>query len=266
MLSKICGILVLFFISTYSIAQDSISQSLFPDSLMDGDQEESKDYMVDGYYDKVPFFNNIPNIDTALFSSLSDKYKAQEFDYNNDNIEQIGFFEKIFDRIGRWLRNLFPDTEYFRFADVFYDILALLAVVLLVWIIYRVIFSGKRLLGPNEQQESGQEEMRFVEKNLLDIDLLSYIDQAKQQDDFVKAIRYLNLLNIQLLARKGYIEWHYSKSHVELIEEIDDSELKREFSRNVNVFNRVWYGNEQVDKMKYESFAKYFLDFQKKWE
>lgn len=265
MFSKFLLLLFLLRIAVAAMGQDSIYQEILPDSLISGDEAEPVDYMAEGYFDKIPYFDQVSDVDSTLFFKLSDRYKTEEFDYENENLEQIGFFEKIFDRIGRWLNNLFPDTQYFKFADVVYDIIALMALLLLVWIIYKVVFSGKRLLGPNEQNETAQEEFRFVEKNLLDVDLLGYIEEAKRQDDFGKAIRYLNLLNTQLLARKGYIKWRYTKSNVELIEEIDDREMRLEFTRNVNVFNRVWYGNEPIDRVKYEELARYFLDFQTKW-
>ncbi len=251
------------------VAQDSLVQSMLPDSLVnldDLEKEQVDDYMAEGYFDKVPYFEGVPAVDTTLFSQLSAAYKKQEFDYENENLEQIGFFKKIGNRLARWLGNLFPDTQYFNFADIVYNILAVAAVLLLVWILYRVIFSGKRLLHPNEEEASAQSEIKFVERNLMDVDLMRYIEEAKQQDDFAKAIRYLNLLNIQLLARKGYIHWRHSKSNVELIEEIEHRDIKAEFAQNVDLFNRIWYGNEPIDKGSYERLANYFLHFQTKWQ
>jgi len=128
-----------------------------------------------------------------------------------------------------------------------------------------VLFSGKRLLTKDKDDEDVSAEIKFVEKNLLDIDLASFIDKAQKEGDFALAIRYLNLMNIQLLAKRELIHWKHTKTHVELIEEIESEELKKDFGRNVNIYNRVWYGNLPVDKAKYEEYASYFLTFQSKW-
>src|SRR5690606_41074620 len=66
---------------------------------------------------------------------------------------------------------------------------------------------------------------------LMDIDVESYIENAKKEGDFALAIRYLNQLNIQLLAKRELIHWKYTKSHVELIEEIENEELRSEERR-----------------------------------
>ncbi|PRD50756.1 hypothetical protein C5749_18855 [Sphingobacterium gobiense] len=223
------------------------------------------DYMEDGYYDTVPRMNQIPQVDTATYTKLIERYQDEEFDYDRSSPNRIGLFKKIWDRLGRMLNNLFPSREYFQFADIVYKLLAVAALVLFVWIIYRVLFSSKRLLIKDKNDDDVSDEVKFVEKNLLDIDLADYIDKAQKERDFALAIRYLNLLNIQLLAKRELIHWKYTKTHVELIEEIAHEELKRDFTRNVNIYNRVWYGNMPVDQAKYEEFAPYFLTFQSKW-
>ena len=223
------------------------------------------DYMEDGYYDTIPRMHQIPQVDIVTYTELIKRYQGEEFDYDKNSPNRIGLFKKILERLGRMLDNLFPAREYFQFADVVYKVLAVAALVIFLWIIYRVLFSGKRLLAKDKNDEDVSDEVKFVEKNLLDIDLTSYIENAKKEGDFALAIRYLNLLNIQLLAKRELIHWKYTKTHVELIEEIEHEELKRDFTRNVNIYNRVWYGNMAIDKAKYEEYAPCFLTFQSKW-
>jgi hypothetical protein len=246
-------------------AQDTIPSQLSPDSLP-ADYPEDVDFLAEGYYDHVPSFQNMPKVDTAEFSIRSIPYKTEEFDYDKEHVNQVSLFKRIFDRIGRWLDQLFPNTNAFQFSDFFYKLLAVIAIVVLIWIVYRVVISRKRWLNPSDEKDDDVEEIKFVEKNLLDLDLTRYIDQARTEGDFVRAIRYLNLLNIQLLAKKGLIDWKHSKSHVELIDELKDDQLKKEFAGNVDILNRVWYGVMSLDDKKYEAFSHYFLNFQAKWQ
>lgn len=263
-----CGLLSLLLCCFWSLsfAQDSIPIGTPLDSLSDQVENVDEDFMQEGYYDHVPKLSQVPTVDTGLFSRLTEAYQKDEFDYDRETIEQVGLFKRIFNRISQWLGNLFPDADFFHFSDFFYKILAVLAIVVLVWIVYRIVFSGRRLLSPDKEKNGDAEEIKFVEKNLLEVDITRYVEQAKKDADFALAIRYLNLLNIQLLAKKDLIQWRYSKSHVELIDELADVEIKKEFSRNVNIFNRVWYGDSYVDEAKYEEYARYFLNFQAKWQ
>lgn len=241
------------------IVEDSIAMKA-PEYL-----SPSVDYMADGYYDTIPRMEQIPQVDTAVYTELIRRYQGEEFDYDRNSPDRIGLFKKIWSRLGHMLDKLFPRSEYFRVADVLYKLLAVVALVIFIWIMYRVLFSGKRLLAKDKNEEEVSDEVKFVEKNLLDVDLKSYVEKAKQEGDFARAIRYLNLLNIQLLAKREWIRWKHTKTHVELMEEIADEELKRDFARNVDIYNRVWYGNMDLDQAKYEEYAAYFLTFQSKW-
>lgn len=263
------GFLFLFF-TLSSWAQDTLEppSPILEDSISTKILEPAQDwidYMEEGYYDTIPRMRQIPHIDSATYTEFIKRYQDPEFDYDKNSPNRIGIFKKVLDRLGRMLNNLFPSREYFQFADVVYKVLAAVALVIFLWIIYRVLFSGKRLLAKDREEEGVADEVKFVEKNLLDIDVGSYIDKAQKEGDFALAIRYLNLLNIQLLANRELIRWKYTKTHLELIEDIEHEELKRDFTRNVNIYNRVWYGNLAIDKAKYDEYAPYFLTFQSKW-
>lgn len=247
-------------------AQDTIPSQISPDSLLAEYPEDDVDFLAEGYYDHVPSFPDLPRVDTAEFLNLSRPYKTEEFDFDKENVDQVSLFKRIFNRIGRWLNQLFPKTNAFQFSDFFYKLLAVFAIVVLIWIVYRVVISRKRWLNNSDEKDDNLDEIKFVEKNLLDLDLTRYIDQAKGEGDFVRAIRYLNLLNIQLLAKKGLIDWKHSKSHVELIDELKDDQQKKEFAGNVDILNRVWYGGMSLDEKTYEAFSHYFLNFQAKWQ
>ncbi|WP_437919256.1 hypothetical protein [Sphingobacterium sp. LRF_L2] len=245
-------------------AQDSISRDVLLESPLEEDSKTS-DYLKDGYYDTIARYEQIPKVDTALYGKLIKKYATEEFDYAEDSMDKIGFFQKIFKRLSHWIDSFFPNLGYVEFTDVYYKVLGFLGILILVWIVYRIIFSGNRLLFSEKNEQSPENEIRFVEKNLLDLNLLDFVNKAKIDGDFVLAIRYLNLLNIQLLARKNVFDWKYTKTHIELIEEIEDLELKKDFERNVSIFNRVWYGKAVVDQAKYDEYADYFFNFQAKW-
>lgn len=263
--------LVMSFISV-SRAQDTVetvSPPLPEDSISMKETEYAPsdwiDYMENGYYDAIPRMSQIPQVDTAIYTGLTGRYKGEEFDYDKNSPNRIGLFKRILNRLGRMLDNLFPARAYFQFTDVVYKVLAMVALVIFIWIIYRVLFSGKRLLATDKDDDDVSNEVKFVEKNLLDIDLASFIDNAQKEGDFALAIRYLNLLNIQLLAKRELIRWKHTKTHIELIEEIVNEELKKDFTRNVDIYNRVWYGNMIINKATYEEYAPYFLTFQSKW-
>ena len=239
------------------------TDSLVPQEIVNAASPD--DYMEEGYYDSIAHMEQLPTLDTGAFARMEKRYNGSEFAYEADSPNKIGLFRKMMDRLAVFLQRIFPSDPSYRFTDWVYQILGLAAIILFVWIAYRLFFSGKRLLLKDHEEHEDGGEIQFVEKNLLDIDLAPYIEKAKNEQDFALAIRYLNLLNIQLLAKKELIRWKYSKTHVELQEEIVDAALKKDFARTVSIYNRVWYGNLPLDQAKYEEYAAYFLTFQQTW-
>ncbi|SFS61682.1 hypothetical protein SAMN05660206_103273 [Sphingobacterium wenxiniae] len=259
---------VALFLSVAGFAQDSVKivppveEEVF---AVDSVEIEQGKYMEEGYYDKVPKFQEYPLIDTAAFSDMSERYQNPEFNYDED-VFQTNIFERAWNRISRWIDNLLPDMGFLRFGDWFYKILAVIAIVGFIVIIYRVLFSGNRLFAHEEKEGEESSEIRFVEKNLLDVDISKYIEQALKDNNYALAIRYLNLLNIQLLAQRKVVKWKHTKTNMELLSEISDIELRRDFERNVAIFDRVWFGSAAIDRTKYEEYAAYFLQFQSRWK
>lgn len=269
MRNKVFSLLVFVLLATtLSAQQRDTLESIIPqplDTLPSATVISADDYLEEGYYDGVARLEQIPTVDSTAFLEMQGRYRSDEFNYEEEAL-QTNILERVWKRIGTWIQNLMPDMSYLEFGDWFYKLLAVIAIVVLILIIYRVLFSGNRLLAHSEKASDEETEIKFVEKNLMDVDLMNYIEQAAKDNNYALAIRYLNLLNIQLLARKELIKWKHTKTNVELIEEIDHVELKQEFERNVHIFNRVWFGNMILDKAKYEEYARYFLQFQSKWK
>ncbi len=242
-------------IDSISVSQENVKMT-----------RQDRSYLDSGHYDQVNYMQIMPKTDTAAYSIVKSKYSSPDFYYEGENPDAENIFERAFNRISHWLSNLFPSASFFNVSETLYKILAGIAILIFLLILYRVLFTGKRLLGPSEEEALAEDSIRFVEQNLLDIELEVFIEKAKQQSDYALAIRYLNLLNIQLLAKKGYILWRPSKTNQELIGELKDVQLRADFKQNVAVFNRVWFSGVKVDAAQYATYSKFFEQFQARWK
>lgn len=262
---------IIFLLLVFSVlnihAQDSVDSPIQLDSLVNADafSNDIEQFLTEGHYDAVPYVDSVPMVDSGYYAQIRNAFASEEFDYDKTNIQEVNFFKRFFNRIGKWFSDLMPMDSYGQFSESIYYLLSAIGIALLGWIVYRLIFTNKRLLARDKKEHGEEAEFKFVEKNLMKVDLVSYIDKAKTAQDYALAIRYLNLLNIQLLAQKDIIRWKHSKTNAELIEEIADAEVKQEYTRNVNIFNRIWYGAVTIDAEQYEEYARYFFNFQRKW-
>lgn len=245
-------------------AQDSLERAeVLPPNAKHVVRDRS--YSDADHYDKVTYMKEFPHTDTAAFKQMLSRYGSDDFSYDEVNNNDVNLFQRAIKRIKEWLSSLMPSSSFINGSDILYKVMAVVAILVFLLILYKLLFSGKRLLGPSEEEDKDLETIKFIEKNLLEVDLASFIEKAKQEQDYALAIRYLNLLNIQLLANKGLILWKPSKTNQELIGELKEEELRNDFKRNVAIFNRIWFSELALDATQYADYASYFLQFQARW-
>lgn len=236
-----------------------------PDSLMLSTQAEDEyRYLEDKHYKNIDDLIGIPSSKDEYLEMIP-RYADRDFNYDEKALNKLSLWNKFRERIERWLSRFFPDVGYWKNDDLFYQLLAVAALVVIVLVVYRLFFTGRRFLVRSDEDHV-ENEVQFIEDNLLAVDLESYIEKAKQQGDFALAIRYLNLLNIQLLARRELVVWKKSKTNTELLTEIRDEDIKIDFQRNVNIFNHIWYGRADIDRHKFDDCAANFMNFHNKWK
>ena len=222
----------------------------------------TRDYWKKDAFDDVVKDTPIDFTDTltiANYLRIEKKYNSTEFDYHEENVDRVSFWTKLKRRINQFLESLFPKWGY-QSNKVTENVLIFLGIVALVFVIYRLVFSGNRVLGI-DKKESLIDEPLFVEKNLERVDLDSYIQRAIESEKFELAIRYLYLANLQTLTKKGYIEWDYRKTNNEFLNEIQDDNLKRRFQETTSIFNHVWFGEFEINVHQFELYKIDFLDF-----
>src|SRR5690606_10931430 len=99
----------------------------------------------------------------------------------------------------------------------------------------------------------------------LDIDINTYIKDAVNSKNYALAIRYQQLLNIQLLSKKNVISWDQTKTNLQLMDEIENMEIKSDFKKCASLFDYVWFGEFNITASKFEEITNQFQDFQRRW-
>lgn len=229
------------------------------------DTIEVHEYWQSRYYDSIPSATYLVNTNTQTFEQLIAKYQEEDFVYSESVAQKMNFIDTILNRIMKLLEDLFPKSKTAVNKPFFY-ILGAIGAVIFLFLVYKLIFNRNKLVTYLEDEEIEEEEqVQFVERNLMHVRVQDYISEALKKENFPLAIRYQQLLNIQALSRKGVIDWKHTKTNMELSEEIDNEELKRAFQESVAIFNHVWFGKFPIGKKEYDHYAQVFQQFQRKW-
>lgn len=223
------------------------------------------EYWKPRYYDSIPTGSISEENLAQPYEEMIVRYQNKDFEYVESISDKLNFFQTVLDRIGKFFSGLFPKTNY-SFDRAFYNILAICGGIIFLILVYKLFFSGKKVyINLEDEEQDPEEQIAFVERNLMQVDLRQYIQDALNKENYAVAIRYQQLFNIQLLHEKGHIAWKHTKTNIELMEDVDNPALKKEFLDCAAIYDHIWFGDFAVVKQDYERYEQIFKQFQQRW-
>lgn len=95
------------------------------------------------------------------------------------------------------------------------------------------------------------QEYEVEEENIHEIDFDKDIRDAENDGDYRRAIRLLFLRVLKNLSDGEHIYWDPNKTNHQYMYELKGTNIYSPFTKCVNVFDRVWYGEWKIDKNYY---------------
>ncbi|MDO1500124.1 DUF4129 domain-containing protein [Winogradskyella maritima] len=193
-------------------------------------------------------------------------YKADD-DFNYVEVEPE---DNLWTKFKRWLRNILTrfweaifgvgtaeGFLYFMLKVVPWILLALL-LFLLIKFFLRVNSNNAMTLSRNKGSISLSEEEEIIKNE----DIPALIKEAINQNNFRLAIRYYYLLSLKKLSENETIEWQPQKTNSDYLNEIETPLLKTHFKNITRIYDYVWYGEFEVNALKFETLKLPFLTLQ----
>lgn len=178
-----------------------------------------------------------------------------DFNYN-ENKDEDTFIDKAI----RWLQDILRQFWeaifgvgtatgflYFMFRVLPYILLGIL-VYLLIRFFLKV--NSNSIIG--KAQEKGTVNYSEEEQIIKHQDINALISEAIKQKNYRLAIRYYYLLSLKYLTDRQSIEWQPQKTNEDYINEIIEPNLKFDFENITKIYDYVWYGEFDVNAVKFE--------------
>lgn len=256
---------LIFSIALTAFGQNSDPRKMPMPNIDSASTDEEVNIWDKGLFSEIPQDTKAPIITVKNYKEVLARYESEEFTYSENIKDRISFVDRLIARLRNWLSDLMPQSNY-EFKETFYYILGGIAVIILVYIVYKLIYSKNAFFrkDKNEGEDTESDELTYVEKNLMNTNLQPYLKDAVTNQDFSLAIRYLQLLNIQKLAEAELIKWKYSKTNSDFANEIDNNLLKKDFQQCTRIFEYVWFGDFQLNQPDFERYQQDFKQFQSK--
>ncbi|WP_296312772.1 DUF4129 domain-containing protein [Winogradskyella sp. UBA3174] len=184
-------------------------------------------------------------------------YKADE-DFNYFEVEaEDGFLDKAY----RWLQNFLLEFWETIFGvgtatGFLYFVFRILPYILLGFLVFLLIRFFLKVNSNNlkiKAQQNGSVILTEEEQIIQNEDIPALIKEAINQQNYRLAIRYYYLLSLKYLSDGGNIIWQPQKTNDDYINEIEKNDLKVSFKNITRIYDYVWYGEFDVDVLKFET-------------
>ena len=143
-----------------------------------------------------------------------------------------------------------PDMGKF-WKGFFKFFLIALAVVVLAFIIANMVGAEGWSLAPNNRKVEQAKSnipitLENVEDNIYESDLDRFIREALDKENYTQAVRLYYLAIIKELSLKKWVKWKKDKTNRDYIRELSNTTFQNGFRNVTNVFERVWYGKQDL--------------------
>lgn len=113
----------------------------------------------------------------------------------------------------------------------------------------------------NNLSKRKKEKLIYEDEDIHEVDLETLLQQAIDSQNFRLAIRYYYLTTLRGLSTKKMIDYHKDKTNSEYLFEIENAELRSQFSYISYVYSYVWYGEFPINEQKFKAAQHKYQSF-----
>ncbi len=186
---------------------------------------------------------------------------SEEFNYTTTEAS-----ENFLDKVMRWLNNFL--TKFWEsifgagtakgFLYFVFKILPYLLLGFLLFLLIRFFLKVNSNAILTRAQKEGTIVFSEEEQIIKNEDIPALIQAAIQQHNYRLAIRYYYLLSLKFLTERDIITWEPQKTNEDYSTEISNPNIKIEFINSTKIYDYVWYGEFNVDAIKFETLKRPF--------
>ncbi len=121
-------------------------------------------------------------------------------------------------------------------------------------------FRSKKSIKTNEVI-NGEIDLEQIEENIHETDLERYIRQALESKQYALAIRLYYLHILKDLSQLQHIKWKKDKTNRAYLDEMNSSPYNQSFRQLTLIFERVWYGANELNEADFKQLEPQFKIF-----
>ncbi|MDH6354020.1 hypothetical protein M2132_000340 [Dysgonomonas sp. PH5-45] len=192
---------------------------------------------------------------------IPQKQVIEEYKKDSDfNYERTPYKKSWWDTFMAWFNSLLGKGMSGLFKMHFFEVgVIVLVIILLVVIVLRITNTNiKAIFGKQKLENDG------VEVNSEDVNEMNFpalISTAIAGKNYRLAVRYMYLQCLKQMSDKLIITWNPNKTNRSYQHEIKSDSLRLQFLKTTQVFDYVWYGEQDLSTSDFNTAQAQFNDF-----
>jgi hypothetical protein len=234
-----------------TIVQDSVLTEELNDLEKD-DSEEDRIYWAPADSSNV--------VARSFNDTIIDKFRTDpDMNYKLPPTVAESLWDRFLLWLGQMLDKFFAGAVGTNWGRVIAYIVGIALLVVLIMLMlkvnaFRVIYSGA----------GGTQKYNVLDENIHEMDFEQLINEARQSQDYRKAVRLLFLYALKLLSDKHLIHWQSGKTNHDYVAEISEKELKTGLNELSFYFDYAWYGNFSINAETFQKAQSIFVSWKNK--
>lgn len=190
-------------------------------------------------------------------TDFTENYSSSDFDYNVK--KESGFLARLRELWRNFLDWFKTDANGSSaiIDEIVNIVIVFLAIIALGFLIYYLNKKGFiRLFSKKEQSVISE---KFIEENIDIIDFNLLTQQAKQENNLRKAVRYYYLWTLKSWSQNNLIAYEPNKTTKQYVAEISDTANKTAFQYISYIYDNVWYGLHEISEQDFTKIEQQFI-------
>lgn len=206
---------------------------------------------------------------TISQDDLAEFYADDKFDYTIEKVENTwwdGFKNWFYNLFRRFFEWIFGVEEAAGYLAIFLRILPYLLLAVLLFLLVRFFIKTNTRALLYAKDNPNTVSLSDDERIIKTADIQQLIKEAIAHKNYRLAIRYYYLYLLKILTEKELIDWQLQKTNEDYINELAASGLRDSFARATFLYDYIWYGEFQLDEIRYQKAEVTFTSLQKSIE
>ncbi|MCX7548114.1 hypothetical protein OS188_09130 [Xanthomarina sp. F1114] len=182
-------------------------------------------------------------------TDLKEKYNGKDFVYIDDLKTKEPVKPEISSPPNMGILALFVNFMSYIFPY-------LLGIIVVLIILKILLGSDMRFWSLKNSSKKTAEQLMYEDEDIHEADFNKLLKQAIGNKDYRLATRYYYLSILQKLSDIKTIEYHKDKTNTEYVFEIEDKDLRNQFSEVSYIYSYVWYGEFPINSNNFQTIEK----------